>query len=66
MGKSKAKMCITYRIATFDGNVEFYVHCRPQQRWKYSVEKSKVKLSRNEIDMYIPKEEFEQSWEVLE
>lgn len=67
MFKTRPKMFVMYRIATFDNKAECYIYCHPQQRWvaKFKSD-NKVELSRKNITFIIPKEDFENRWNVIE
>lgn len=64
--KVRPKAYVMYRIAALLGNAECYIHCYPQQKWKANVRNDKrVELSRNNIDLIIPKEDFDRQWKVV-
>ena len=66
MAKARPKTYIMYRIATFDGRAQCYIHCYPQQKWHYSFNGNKAELTYKNIDLCIPKEDFEKHWKVVE
>lgn len=69
MGKARPKTYVMCRIATFDSKGECYIHCYPQQKWKYKqapFNVNSVQLSYKNITMIIPKEDFEKQWKVVE
>ena len=64
--KARPKEVATYTARTFSGDAEVWIGCFPQQRWEYWEKSGKVTLSRKNISLTIPKEEFEKHWKVVE
>ena len=64
--KARPKEAATYTVQTFSGDAEVWISCFPQQIWEYRENGKKVTLSRKNISLTIPKEEFEKQWEVAE
>lgn len=66
MGKARVKSYVMYMIQTFDGQAKCQINCYPQQKWDYCIGSDEVILERNGIKLWIPKEDFEQRWKVIE
>ena len=66
MRKARVKRFALYMINSYDGQSRCHINCYPQQRWNYCTDGVDVILERNGIKFWIPKEEFEQGWEVIE
>lgn len=66
MAKARPKTFVTYTVATFTGDAEVWINCFPQQIWEYRERNGKVTVSRKNISLTIPKEEFEKHWKVME
>ena len=61
--KARPKSYVMYRIVSFLGEAECYIHCYPQQKWDANIRDNEhVELSRNNIDFIIPKEDFDKQW----
>ena len=68
MYKARPKTYVMYRIAAFGNKAECYIHCYPQQVWdceRSPFNVNAVKLSRKNITIIIPKEDFEKHWKVV-
>lgn len=64
--KARPKEAATYTVQTFSGDAEVWISCFPQQIWEYWEINGKVTVSRKNISLTIPKEEFEKHWKVAE
>ena len=64
--KARPNEAATYTVQTFSGDAEVWISCFPQQIWEYREINGKVMLSRKNISLTIPKEEFEKHWKVVE
>lgn len=63
--KARPKEAATYTVATFSGDAEVWISCFPQQIWECREKGKKVTLSRKNVSLTIPKEEFEKHWKVV-
>ena len=66
MAKARPKEAATYTVQTFSGDAEVWISCFPQQIWEYRENGRKVTVSRKNISLTIPKEDFEKHWKVVE
>ena len=66
MRKARVKRFALYMINSYDGQSRCRISCYPQQKWNYCTDGVDAILERNGIKFWIPKEEFEQGWEVIE
>lgn len=67
MNKARPKSYILYQIVTFSGDARCYIHCYPQQKWEYAMKgNNQVELTRKEISLIIPKEEFAKHWIIVD
>ena len=64
--KARPKETATYTVQTFSGDAEVWISCFPQQIWEYREINGKVTVSRKNISLTIPKEEFEKQWRTVE
>lgn len=64
--RARPKEAAIYTVQTFSGDAEVWISCFPQQIWEYREINGKVTVSRKNISLTIPKEEFEKHWEVAE
>ena len=66
MAKARPKEAAAYTVQTFSGDAEVWISCFPQQIWKYLERNGKIMVSRKNISLTIPREEFEKHWKVVE
>lgn len=59
MGTARPKGYVVFSIRNFTGEAECFIHCYPQQKWCYFIHDSKVKLCYKNLDLIIPKADFE-------
>lgn len=59
-GFAKPKEYLLYR--NIESYPRIYIHCFPQQKWKYCIYGENVYLTRNKIDLQIPLHYFEKNW----
>ena len=64
--KARPKEAATYTVRTFSGDAEVWIYCFQQQIWKYLERNGKIMVSRKNISLTIPREEFEKHWKVVE
>lgn len=64
--RARVKSHVLYRISSFLGDAKVYIDCWPQQRWEYSTEKGLVRLERKGLVLYLPKEDFEKRWIIVD
>lgn len=53
-----------YIIYKFGFEAKCYIHCYPQQTWKYTIDGNMVYLSneKKHIDIIIPLDDFKKHW----
>lgn len=52
-----------YIFPTFPENAKCVIDCFPQQKWEAQEwDDGKVRISRKNVTMYIPKDDFEKHW----
>ena len=66
MSKARPKSYTMITISAFTGEAKCFIHCYPQQKWDYSIKGDKVQLIYKNLDLMIPKEDFEKYWKVVE
>ena len=68
MRKCRTKTYVSYWISSFDGKGRIFIDVFPQQKWEYQsvFDNLRVKLTRNNITLEIPKEDFDRNWIIVE
>lgn len=57
-----SKKHIVYRLATCLGEAECHIYCVPRQKWDAEFNSENVRLSRKNVTLVIPKDDFEKHW----
>ena len=65
-GIARPKNYGMFTISTFTGEAKCYIHCFPQQKWKYKLDDKSVDLEYKNLSMIIPKVDFEKYFKVVE
>lgn len=64
--KAKPKKYVMYTIKSFSGEAECYIHCHPQQTWEINKkDKNHTELSRKNLTIVIPTDDFEKQWKII-
>jgi len=66
MGIARPKTYVMIKISNFTGEAKCFIHCFPQQRWNYNIDNDRVELTYKNMDLSIPKSDFERFWKVVE
>lgn len=70
MRHCRTKSFITYWINSFDGKGRVFIDVFPQQKWTFNREVSgavtRMSLTRKNITIEIPKEDFEKHWRFID
>lgn len=59
MAKARPKTYTMITISNFTGEAKCYIHCYPQQKWDYSFNGDKAEMHYKNLDLSIPKTDFE-------
>lgn len=65
-GTARPKTYVMLTISNFTGEAKCYIHCYPQQRWKYMLDYKSAMLEHTNYTMIIPREDFEKYFKVME
>ncbi len=64
-GIARPKSYVMITISNFTGDAKCYIHCYPQQRWKYKLNAKSADLEYKTFKIVIPKEDFEKYFKVV-
>ena len=65
-GIARPKSYTMITISNFTGEAKCYIHCYPQQKWKYKLDDKSADLEHKNLSVIIPKEDFEKYFKVVE
>lgn len=66
MGGARPKRYVVFSIRNFTGEAECYIHCYPQQKWDYGFNGDKAEMHYKNLDLSIPKADFEKYFREVE
>lgn len=65
MMKTRPRKFIMISIKSLSG-AKCLINCFPQQIWEFIIDGNEVNLSRKNVNVYVPKADFEKYWIVKE
>ena len=66
MAKARPKRYVMLTISNFTGEAKCYIHCYPQQKWHYHFNGNKAEMTYKNLDLCIPKADFEKYFREVE